>query len=573
MNEKRFIKAAAGEEPADLLLTGARIVDVFTGRVVHGQIAVLGERIVGIGQYEARRVEDLGGRFVAPGFIEPHAHIESSMTCVSEFVRAVLPRGTTTVVADPHEIANVLGAAGIEYMLGSAERQPMSIYYGLPSCVPATSMETAGARLEAADLSKFIGRERIAALGEMMNFPGVIGADAGVLAKIALARVQGKRVDGHGPGLSGKSLCAYVLAGISSDHECTTPEEALEKLSMGMHVMIRQGSAARNLSALVPIVDEKTASRLMWCTDDRHPHELSSEGHIDAIVREAISNGVDPVTAIRMATINPAEYFGFHHLGAIAPGRRADLVVFQDIRRPAPEKVLCGGLWVAENGRMLPHVTRPTPPTLSPAMRVRMEALNFEIPGQPEYIHVIGLVPDQILTRKEIHAAPIKDNRLMADTDRDLLKIAVIERHKGTGAVGKGFVRGFGLKKGAVASSVAHDSHNIIVVGVSDADMKTAVATVVRMGGGIAVAADASPVVSLPLPIAGLLCDEPVEEINGALDALIRTAKRMGSPLADPFMTLSFLALPVIPELKITDQGLVDVCAFKMIPLAASAPS
>jgi adenine deaminase len=569
MKDERFIKAAAGEGSVDLLLTNARIVDVFTGQIIKGHIAIVEDRFVGIGDYSALKIEDLDGKFAAPGFIEPHAHIESSMMCVSEFVRAVLPRGTTAMVADPHEIANVLGEAGIEYMLKSAEAQPMSIYYGLPSCVPATSMETAGARLEAEDLSRFMNHPRIAALGEMMNFPGVIGADPGVLSKIALAKSHGKPVDGHAPGLSGKGLSAYVLPGISSDHECTSAEEALEKLSMGMHIMIRQGSAARNLSALLPIINDKTAPRLMWCTDDRHPHELVVEGHIDAIVREAISAGIDPVTAIRMATISPAQYFGFHHLGAIAPGRRADLVIFQEISRPAIEKVMTGGRWVAENGRMLPYVKGPTPPEVAPAIHVNMRSLDFEIPGSPDHIHVIGLVPNQIVTRKEIHTAPIKAGRLAPDPDRDLLKIAVIERHKATGAIGKGFVRGFGLRKGAIASSVAHDSHNIIVVGVSEADMHAAVSAIIQMGGGLCVAVDGAIVASLPLPIAGLLSKKPVEAIHKEMETLLNAAKKMGSQPPDPFMTLSFLALPVIPELKITDQGLVDVNTFQIIPLSA----
>ena len=567
MTPSEFINAARGGSPCDRLLKNARIVDVFSGEILAGSVAVSGGRIAGIGAYPARTTVDLGGRFVAPGFIDSHVHIESSMACVGEFARAVVVRGTTTVVADPHEIANVLGAEGIRYMLDSASNQPINIFYTLPSCVPATDMETAGARLAAADLEPFFHDPRIVALGEMMNYPGVLNGDPDVLEKIEAARRHGKPVDGHAPGLSGRDLAAYVAAGITSDHECTTAAEALEKLAAGMHIMIRQGTGARNLSALLPIVTERSAPRLMWCTDDRHPHDLLNEGHIDSIVAAAIRGGVAPVTAIRMATLNPAERFGLTHLGAVAPGRQADLVVFSDLSSLRIEDVYVRGELIAKDGRLVAGVRRPDPMPTPPSMKVNLQTLDFSLPAGGRQVRVIDVIPDQIVTRQSIESAPVEGNRLVSDPSRDLLKIAVVERHTGSGRIGLGMVRGIGLRQGALASSVAHDSHNIIVTGVTDADMAAAVGAVVAMGGGIAAAAGGRPAAGLPLPVAGLMSLEPVRAVSDAMDRLVRAARDLGSPLKDPFMTLSFLALPVIPELKITDRGLVDVPQFKHVSL------
>jgi len=564
-----LMQAAHGKNPCDLLLANARIVDVFSGEIAAGSVSVTGGRIVGIGEYPARVTVDLGGRFVAPGFIDAHVHIESAMTCVAEFARAVAVRGTTAVVADPHEIANVLGADGLRYMLDSAIGQPINVFYTLPSCVPATDMETAGARLSAADLEPFFQDPAIVALGEMMNYPGVLNGDPEVFRKIAAARRHGKPIDGHAPGLSGKDLAAYIAAGISSDHECTTATEALEKPAAGMQIMIRQGTGARNLDALLPIVTERNARRLMWCTDDRHPRDLLEEGHIDSMVAAAVRGGVDPVTAIRMATLNPAERFGLAHLGAVAPGRQADLVVFSDPSRLLVEEVYVRGELVASGGRLVaetvPRAGRPAPP----AMNVRLEDLDFGLAAAGQQVRVIELVPDQILTRQSIESAPVAGHRLVSDPGRDLLKIAVVERHRGSGRIGRGMVRGFGLRRGALASSVAHDSHNIVVVGVTDADMAAAVGEVVAMGGGIAAAAGGRTAARLPLPVAGLMSLEPVQAVSAAMDRLVRAAHELGSALKDPFMTLSFLALPVIPELKITDRGLVDVLQFRHVDLFA----
>jgi adenine deaminase len=567
MHPSEYVNAVRGKAPCDLLLSNARIVNVFSGETAAGSVAVAAGRIAGIGDYPARTTVDLGGRFVAPGFIDAHVHIESSMTCVAEFARAVVARGTTAVVADPHEIANVLGAEGIRYMLASAADQPISVFYALPSCVPATDMETAGARLSATDLEPFFQDPRIVALGEMMNYPGVLTGDPEVLRKIDAARRHGRPVDGHAPGLSGKDLAAYVAAGISSDHECTAAAEAVEKLAAGMHIMIREGTGARNLAALLPIVTERNARRLMWCTDDRHPHDLLEDGHIDSIVAAAIRGGVDLVTAIRMATLNPAERFGLTHLGAVAPGRQADLVVFSDPSRLRVEAVYVRGELVARDGRLVDGTGIPPSLPAPPSMNVRLEGLDFSLPAAGGWLRVIDLVPDQILTRQSTEPAPVEGGRLVSDPGRDLLKIAVVERHSGSGRIGLGMVRGFGLRQGALASSVAHDSHNIVVVRVSETDMRAAVTEVAAMGGGIAATAGGQIAARLPLPVAGLMSLEPVQAVSAAMDRLVRAAHEMGSALKDPFMTLSFLALPVIPELKITDRGLVDVLQFRHVDL------
>ena len=567
MNLNEIIKAAHGEKPVDLLITNSQIINVFSGEVVSDGIAISEGVIVGFGQYKAKNRVDLKGRYVAPGFIDAHVHIESSMACISEFARAVLAHGTTTVAADPHEIANVLGASGIEYMLQSAEQQPMNIYFTLPSCVPATHMETAGARLTAEDLQPFLSKERIIALAEMMNFPGVIYRDPDVLEKIGAAKHQKKPIDGHAPGFKGQELYAYISAGIHSDHECTTEQEAKEKLMAGMHIMIRQGTCAKNLQALLPAVNERTARRMMWCSDDRHPHDLIAQGHIDSIVCEAVQCGLDPILAIQMATLNPAEYFRLDHLGALAPGKQADLVVFSDLKKPAIEQVYCRGVLTAENGTILPEIQFPPPAPAPPAMNVDLQKIDLTIPADRKRVRVIEIVPEQVITHQLIEEITIKNNQAVSDPARDLLKMAVIERHQGSGNIGKGFVKGFGLNYGALASSVAHDSHNIIVVGTTDEDMHAALQAVVQMGGGLAAVSDNRVRAELALPIAGLMSLEPVRTVRDQLDSLIGVAHDMGTHLKDPFMTLSFLALPVIPELKLTDRGLVDVNKFEIVPL------
>lgn len=567
MDRASLIACARGDRKADLLLKGGRLVNVLSGRIESVDIAVSGGRIAGFGEYAAHAVVPLDGRYVAPGFIDAHLHIESAMASVTEFARAVVPLGTTTVVADPHEIANVLGVEGIRYMLASAENQPLNVYYTLPSCVPATAMETAGAALGVRELAPLMEEARVLALAEVMNFPGVVAGAPDILEKIALAHRLGKRVDGHAPGLSGKPLAAYAAAGITSDHECTAPGEAEEKLALGIHIMVREGTGARNLEALLPVITEKNRDRMMWCTDDRHPHDILTEGHVDYILRKAIALGLDPVSAIRMATLHPARYFGLRDAGALAPGRRADMVVFSDLAAPRAEAVYVGGRLMAENGRMMPEIPRPPSGGVPPSMHVAPDALDFAVPAKGRQIRVIEVIPDQVMTGRSVMDAAVRDGLAVADPSRDLLKIAVVERYTGKGGTGVGFVRGFGLTRGALASSVAHDSHNIVVVGTDDAEMTEAVTAVIRMGGGLCATRGRAVQAALPLPIAGLMSPEPMDAIQGRLDALTAAAREMGATLRDPFMTLSFLALPVIPELKLTDKGLVDVGRFMVVPL------
>lgn len=567
MDRQRLIQVARGECPADLVLTNTRIVNVFSGEIESRNVAISQGHIAGFDDYDAIRTMDMDGSLLAPGFIDPHVHIESAMACISEFTRAILPLGTTSVIADPHEIANVLGLSGIRYMLNSAEGQLLNIWFTLPSCVPATDMETAGARLEARDLLSLIDENRIVGLGEMMNFPGVIAGAPDVLKKIEIVQNHRKALDGHAPGLTGKPLYAYASAGITSDHECTSAREARQKLRAGMHIMIREGTGAKNLKQLLPLVTERTCHRVMWCTDDRHPHDLLNEGHINAMIKDAVRSGLDPVMAIRMATLNPSEYYGLKNVGAIAPGRRADLVVLSDLSELRVEQVFSNGSLVAENGKLLPHIELPTTIPAPASMHLSPNGVDLAIAAHGDRIRLIDLITDQIATRQVIERASVSKGFAVADPQRDILKLAVVERHRGTGNIGIGFVRGFGLKSGALASSVAHDSHNIIVVGVDDRDMQAAVSDIVSMGGGITAVQAGRPLARLPLPIAGLMSAEPVQKIRQCLDELIQASHAMGCRLTDPFMSLSFLALPVIPELKLTDKGLVDVKRFEIVPL------
>ncbi|MBI5552901.1 MAG: adenine deaminase [Desulfobacterales bacterium] len=563
----RLIEAARGDRPVDLLLHNARLVNVFLGAVIETDIAISDGFIVGFGPYDALQTVDLQGRYVAPGFIDAHVHIESALVGPAEFARAVLPRGTTAVVADPHEIANVLGTAGIDYMLAASEGLPVRFYFTLPSCVPATHMESAGARLTEAILRPYLAHPRIVGLAEMMNFPGVIHADGEVLAKIAAMQAAGKPVDGHAPGLGGRALHAYLGAGIASDHECTSVREAEEKLAAGMHIMVREGTGAKNLDDLLPLITSRTARRMLWCSDDRHAHDLLAEGHIGQMVRRAVRGGVDPIVAIQMATLNPAEYFRLDEVGAVAPGRRADLVVLDDLNDPVVRQVYSNGRLVAEAGRLVDNGKAAQPPAAPGAMKVPLERIDFKIAARGRRVRVIETVPQQIVTRGTVADARIIDGLAVADPKRDLLKIAVVERHQGSGRTGIGFIRGFGLTRGALAATVAHDSHNIVVVGATDGDMHAAVAALVAMVGGL-VAVEAGQVTAqLALPIAGLMSDQPMATVCAGLDGLLAAARHMGSMLPDPFMTLSFMALPVIPALKITDMGLVDVAAFNIVPL------
>lgn len=570
MDLTQRIAAARGQTPADLLLTNLKLVNVFTGEIYPTEIAIKNGLIVGVGEgYSAAETLDLGGRYVAPGLIDAHVHIESSLCAPPQFSVAALTHGVTSVVTDPHEIANVHGLDGIRYMLDAAQGNPLSMFVMASSCVPATHMETAGAALDAADLTTLRDHPWVLGLAEMMNYPGVVFADAGVLDKIAA--YSGRVLDGHCPGLRGRDLNAYIAAGIASDHECTTVEEAREKLQKGMVVFIREATNAQNLRPLLPLVTPENSRRICWCTDDRQPADLLDDGSIDHMIRVAIAEGgLDPVTAIRMGTLNTAEYFRLYDRGAIAPGRRADLFVFSALDAPRAELVFAGGRLVARDGALAVDLPAPQVAPLPRSMHIAWDAVDFAIPASGRRVRVIGSLENQLLTEHRIEDATIVDGCAVADPARDLLKMAVIERHHASGGMGKGFIHGIDLKRGAIAGTVAHDHHNLVVIGADDASMKTAARAVERMGGGLVAVKGEQVLAELPLPVGGLMSDRPIGEVRAALDRLLDVAGReLGSPLHDPFMAMSFMALEVIPSLKLTDAGLVDVEKFEVVSLFA----
>ena len=562
---EELIAAARGELEVDLLIEGARIANVLSGEVHRANVAVHKGRIVGFDCTSALQVLDLGGRILAPGFIDGHVHIESAMVTIPEFARATVPKGTTSVVIDPHEIANVWGEEGIYYMLDSSKNVPLNVFLMLPSCVPATSMETSGATLDAETLAKLIDHERVLGLAEVMNYPGVIFRDPEVLKKIRLA--GRKRVDGHAPRLSGRDLSAYISAGIKSDHECTSLEEAKEKLRQGMYIMIREGSAAKNLRDLVPLVTPQNARRFIFVSDDRHPADILKEGHIDFMIRRAIEEGMDPILALQIASLNAAEYFGLRDLGAIAPGYRADIAVLDSLRNPHVVMVIKDGRTVAEEGDLIVGLQSAPVPKRRSMQIGKIGLQSFEIAAKAGMARVIGIIPNQIITRSLRLQPKIAGSRVVSDIQRDILKLAVVERHKATGNVALGLVQGFGLCSGALATSVAHDSHNIVSVGVTDEDMLAAVQSIAQMNGGMAVVLGGKALARLPLPVAGLLSERYMREVADGIEECIDAARVLGCNLPDPFMTLSFLCLPVIPELKLTDRGLVDVNEFGFVPL------
>ena len=563
------VAAATGSKKAELVLKNAQIVNVFTQSVETGDIAIEGGYIVGIGNYEGITEKDLGGAYVCPGFLDGHIHIESSMTSPGEFERAVVPHGTIAVITDPHEIANVAGTAGIRFMMQSAQKLDLDVYFMLPSCVPATDLDESGAELLARDLEPFYADEKVLGLAEMMNAFGVTHGDKGCFEKLVQARSLKKAIDGHAPALSGKELNAYVTAGIRSDHECSDFEEAKEKFARGQWIMIRQGTAAKNLKGLMGMFEDPYYQRCLLVTDDKHPGDLIRIGHIDAIIREAVSMGADPIRAIRMGTLNAAAYFGLHDMGAVAPGYKADLAVFDDLRTLNVKQVYKGGKLVAEDGKMLHHKEKITAWPDEIKERLFHSYHRDPITGEELQLkkttgthqRVIDMVAHELITRERIEEW--KELPGMApgvDISRDIVKLAAIERHKNTGHVGLGFLGKYGLKRGAVATSIGHDSHNLVIAGVTDEDMVLAGNRVIENGGGIAIALAGKVLADLPLPIGGLMADEPVEVVDEKLEHMKKLSVELGiSEDIDAFMTLAFISLPVIPKLRLNTYGVVDV--------------
>jgi adenine deaminase len=558
----RRLAVARGDEPADLVVRGGRVFSVFTREWLDEDVAVVDGYVAGLGHYEGTETLDASGKFVVPGFLDAHVHIESSKLMLDEFARLVLPLGTTTVVVDPHEIANVLGTDGVHWLLDACAELPLDVFVMASSCVPASSFEHPRRPLTPGDLQGLLRRRRVIGLAEMMNFPGVVSGDERELEKLALEGAE--HVDGHAPGVLGKALNAYVAAGIRSDHEAFTIEEGRERLRAGAWLLIREASAARNLEALIPLVTEYGTARIAFCTDDREPEHIAEEGHVNSMVRQAVGLGVTPEDALVMATLNAATWHGLARFGAVAPGYQADLLLLPDLERFEPETVL-------KRGRPVDEIERPeVPEWVKHTVRVRhVAARDFAIPWGDGPARVIGVVPGQIVTESLVDEPTVADGHAVADPERDLAKIAVVERHLGTGRMGLGLVRGFGLRTGGLASTVAHDAHNIVVVGMDDHDMARAIRRLTEIGGGVVVVEDGGVRAELPLPIAGLLSEEPLDAVVTASRGCIEAAAKLGCTLESPFQTLAFLALSVIPSLKITDSGLVDVDRFELVPLRA----
>jgi adenine deaminase len=569
---QRRIQIARGAIPADLVLLNAQLVNVCSGECYPADVAIADGLVVGVSTpgegYRGLKERDLHGRWLAPGLIDGHMHIESTMLVLSEFAKIVTPRGITGIVLDPHEFANVMGVAGIRYVLESSRGLPLSSYVMISSCVPASEFESPYRVLMAEDLLPLLEDEQVLGLAEMMNMPGILQGDEQPLSKIIATQQRGLVVDGHAPGLNGLDLCAYVTAGVMSDHECSTLEEALQRVRQGMWLMIREGSAARNLDTLLPLVKELHPPRVFFVTDDRDPQDLTTRGHIDSMVRRAIEMGLDPVEAIRLASYNTAQYFRLYNRGAVAPNFVADLVVLDDLNTFKVESVYKEGKLVAQNGRLLVDAPAVAFTGVTDTVHIgNIDENDLSIPGQPGMIEVIGIEPGQITTRHLQEEASIKDGEIVADPQRDLLKLVVIERHHASGKIGLGIVKGFGLRKGALASSVAHDAHNLVIVGVSNSDILRAARVLEEMGGGFACVVDGAVHAKVPLPYGGLVSPLPAHELVQQLHALDAAAAGLGCKLQHPCMTLSFLSLSVIPSLKLTDKGLIDVETFKLVPL------
>lgn len=567
---KKRIDVAAGRVPADLVLAGGKVINVFTEEIYEANVAIVDGVIAAVSssEYEGEQVIALDGAFISPGLIDGHVHIESSMVTPAEFARTILPRGTTSIIADPHEIANVAGLKGIEYMLHASEGLPLDVFYMLPSCVPATSFEHSGATLLADDLGKLIDHPRILGLGELMDFYAVAGADANIIDKVLMA--GDKLVDGHGPVISDKQLNAYVSAGVRTEHECTTAEEMIERLRLGMYIQMREGSAARNLKALLPVVSKENMRRVFFCTDDRHPGDILTDGHIDNHIRIAISHGVHPVSAIKMGSLNAAEAYHLYDKGAIAPGYAADLVILSDLEKFKVEKVFKSGKLAAESGKALFQFDSPVSEAVLNTVNFKPVGLSdLKLAMETDVARVIKLNAHSLVTTAVNRKVDLKDGYFEYNHRLDLLKLAVIERHHATGSIGLGLLEGFGLKNGAIASTVAHDSHNLIVVGDSDEAMLTAIEAIEAIGGGLVLVSENEVIGQLALPIGGIMTHESLEAVDKQLETLLEKAYEIGiSKDFDPFMTLAFMALPVIPEIKLTDMGLFDVNRFNFVPIS-----
>lgn len=568
MGLREKIEVSKEEREGDTILKNVKIINVFDNSVEEGDIIIYENEIVGIGKYnKAREIYNLKGYYASPGLIDSHIHIESTSLVPGEFAKAVIPQGTLCVIADPHEIANVAGIRGIKYMLNASDGLPMDIFFMLPSCVPSSPYENSGARLNIEHLYPFLSNKRVLGLGEMMNYPGVLNYDSDVLKK--LEYFKNKIIDGHSPFLLGNNLNAYITAGIKSDHECTNLPEAREKLKKGMWIMIREGSAAKDLDALFPLIDTNTYANILLCTDDIHPGDLIKEGHINSILKKLVKKGLDPILSIRLATINPSRYFGLSKIGAIAPNYYANVVIFSDLVNFEPLLVFYHGNLVAKEGNPMFTYNR-TKSEGGVKNTVNIKTLTYDkikIKALKEHINIIGAYSNSLITEKYVLKAKIDDGYVVSDIKRDILKIVVVERHKATGNVGIGFIKGFKLKSGAIASSIAHDHHNIISIGTNDKDILLAITILESYGGGISIAKDGKILHVLSLPYGGLMTDRNVSEVNEEYKKLLFIAKKLGTELEDPFMTLSFMALPVIPHLKITDIGLVDTDNFKVISI------
>ena len=564
---ENIIKAAKGDEKADLVIKNAQIINVLSEEIYQADVAIKDGIIAGVGSgYIGEKEIDAQGKFISPSFIDGHVHIESSMLLPSEFAKMVVPSGTTSVVADPHEISNVIGLHGISFMREASKDLPLDVYMMLPSCVPASPYETSGFELNSYDLSMLIDSPWVLGIAEMMNFPGVINLDSEVLSKIKLGLDKRKRIDGHAPYLSNKDLCAYVAAGVSSDHECTIPDEAIEKLRLGMYIMIREGSAAKDLDALIPVLRDCPTRKCIFVTDDRYPWALKE--HINEMVARVVKNGVSPVKAVQMASLNTAEYFGLKNLGAIAPGYRADMLLLDNLEDFRPQMVIKNGEVVAQNGEMIVSVKEKTLSSLRGTVNIRwLDKDDLKIKAEGDTVKAIEVTSGLLVTKSVEAKVNIEDGYAVSNVDDDVLKILVIERHKASGNIGKGFVKGFGLKSGAIASTVAHDSHNMIVIGTNDDDMLKAIKELVKSQGGKVIVNNGDVVAKLELPIAGLMSEQSSFEVIQKAQELKQGEKIIGCSLEEPFMTMAFLSLSVIPELKLTDRGLMDVMQGKFTNL------